>query len=198
QKSVQHWLPDVNYNKAVSLNILRGATNKMDPSLSDWFEERLPEDPYGYQVHYPVLYSLSHKIQHATRLQVVGRWSSTKYQVTNYGLGGLCEIHTDPHGLFSGRSIPEDRVSLFRTGDMILTLMGWLEDVNVGGKTAFIYPGLEALLTPTKGSAALWFNLHKNGHVNKATMHGGCPLVREGSGFSTNGFIPSIKCIIIP
>ncbi|QQP41705.1 Uncharacterized protein FKW44_016165, partial [Caligus rogercresseyi] len=133
-----HWLNDIEYNENIDLKVLRGAANKFDASLDDWFEERLPKDPHGYKILHPLLHSLSHKIEQATRLHVLGRWSSSGYQVTSYGLGGLCEIHTDPYGLFSGNTIPDNRVSLFRSGDMMLTLMGWLEDVDLGAPR-FLY-----------------------------------------------------------
>ena len=31
------------------------------------------------------------------------RYSSTDYQTTNYGLGGLCETHMDPAGFVRGK-----------------------------------------------------------------------------------------------
>ena len=33
------------------------------------------------------------------------------YQTTNYGLGGLCQTHLDPHGYFDGIIVPEDEAS---------------------------------------------------------------------------------------
>ncbi|CAB4058489.1 P4HA [Lepeophtheirus salmonis] len=184
QKSVQHWLKDIKFNQEYNLQILRGELNKFDPSFPDWYKEKEPEDIYGFQIVHPILYRLSLKIEHATRLKVTDRWSSSAYQVTNYGLGGLCELHIDPHGMLRGTMVNDDRVSLFKTGDMILTLMGWLDDVEAGGSTAFIYPGREGILKPRKGSAAIWFNLHKKWEkkVFPRPM-GDVPSLEERNGF---------------
>ena len=62
-------------------------------------------------------------------------------QVTNYGLGGLCEQHIDPHGYLEGKVIPPSRESLKYTGDMIGTFMAWLTDVGAGGGTSYLIPG---------------------------------------------------------
>ena len=62
-------------------------------------------------------------------------------QVTNYGLGGLCEQHIDPHGYLEGKHIPQSRQSLKYTGDMIGTFMAWLTDVGAGGGTSYTIPG---------------------------------------------------------
>ena len=44
----------------------------------------------------PILTRLTDKIERATNFIVSGRWSASPYQVTNYGLGGSCEVHMDP------------------------------------------------------------------------------------------------------
>ena len=62
-------------------------------------------------------------------------------QVTNYGLGGLCEQHIDPHGYLEGMHLPRSRESLKFTGDMIGTFMAWLTDVGAGGGTSYTAPG---------------------------------------------------------
>jgi hypothetical protein len=36
--------------------------------------------------------------------------------VTNYGLGGLCESHADPHGYLDGLHLPPERQHLVYTG----------------------------------------------------------------------------------
>ena len=67
-------------------------------------------------------------------------------QITNYGLGGLCEGHIDPHGYIEGTKVPPSRESLKVTGDMIGTFMGWLNNVEAGGGTAYFEPGHEVLV----------------------------------------------------
>ena len=46
----------------------------------------------------------------------------------------------------SGVEVPSERMELFGRGDYIATLMAWLEDVQAGGGTAFMYPGVEDVL----------------------------------------------------
>jgi len=43
-------------------------------------------------------------------MNVTSRYSSTLYQTTNYGLGGLCETHLDPHGYLDGVVVPNEKV----------------------------------------------------------------------------------------
>ena len=43
-----------------------------------------------------ILSNLTEKIERATNFIVSGRFSASPYQVTNYGLGGSCEVHMDP------------------------------------------------------------------------------------------------------
>ena len=60
--------------------------------------------------YHPQIHKLSHKIEIATRMNVTARYSSTLYQTTNYGLGGLCETHLDPHGYLDGVVVPNEKV----------------------------------------------------------------------------------------
>ena len=62
---------------------------------------------------------------------------STPYQMTSYGLGGLCEHHNDPYGYNEGVPPTEDRRDLQYTGDIMGTVMGWLGDTLAGGQTTF-------------------------------------------------------------
>ncbi len=41
-----------------------------------------------------------------------------RFQVTNYGLGGLCESHADPHGYLEGMHLPPERQQLVYTGEL--------------------------------------------------------------------------------
>ena len=36
--------------------------------------------------------------------------------MTNYGLGGLCEVHVDPHGMMESEVLPKSRQYLKYTG----------------------------------------------------------------------------------
>ena len=129
-------------------------------------------------MRYPILWKLLKKIELATQLQTQTHYSSSPIQVTNYGLGGLCETHVDPHGYLEGAYVPPEREYLKYTGDMLGTFMAWLEDTPAGGGTAYIYPGYEGVVMPEKGAAAFWYDLHPNGFRDGASEHGGCPILK--------------------
>ena len=61
--------------------------------------------------------------------------------------------HLDPWGYEKGVDLVEDRYFLTRTGDAIATFMGWFQETEAGGNTAFTAPGYEGTVQPTKGSA---------------------------------------------
>ncbi len=169
-KTVQYWLRDIVYhNETLDLD-------KFDDDNSNTIKDQ-------------VLFDLSKKLEMVTLLNVTNKYSATAYQVTNYGLGGLCETHIDPHGYIEGTSdLPKSRESLKRSGDMFGTVMGWINDEPVGGATAFVYPNHEITVFPKKGSAAFWFNLDRKGHRDPRTNHGGCPVLK-GSKWILNKWI---------
>lgn len=177
-KSVQCWLEDIVY-KSNALD---------DLHLVDQFIETGIDRDMEYRVLHPVMLKLSKKIEMATRMNVTGKYSSTGYQTTNYGLGGLCEAHIDPHGYQEGFEIPPEREGLKLTGDMLATFMAWLNDVEAGGATAFLEPGHEMTVWPTRGSAAFWIDLTPRGFRDSRTLHAGCPILK-GSKWILNKWI---------
>ncbi|TRY73565.1 hypothetical protein TCAL_06704 [Tigriopus californicus] len=177
-KSVQCWLKDIAYK----------SNTRDDSSLVAQFIENGIDHDTEYRVLLPIMYKLSKKIEMATRMNVTGKYSSTDYQTTNYGLGGLCEAHIDPHGYQEGLEIPPEREGLKLTGDMFATFMAWLNDVEAGGATAFLDPGHEIAVWPTKGSAAFWLDLTPIGFRDSRTLHAGCPILK-GSKWILNKWI---------
>ena len=78
-KTVQAWLEDV-----------------------EWPSIKGPEDYVGKnytRMINPTLWKLNAKISLATKLITKTQTSGSVMQVTNYGIGGLCENHIDPHGI---------------------------------------------------------------------------------------------------
>ena len=135
--------------------------------------------------------NLSSRLEKALNLNVTNQWSSHKYQVTNYGLAGLCEVHVDPHGYLEGADMT-GKDHLMNTGDYIGTVMAWLEDTPAGGATTFYEHKTEVSLWPTRGAAAFWFSLYRDGVRDPAASHGGCP-VAVGSKWILNKWVYSFN-----
>ena len=72
----------------------------------------------------------------------------------------------------------ENQPFLSVTGDMIGTLMAWLDDTEAGGGTAYLSPGFEGVILPEKGAAAFWYDLYSNGLRDNHSLHGGCPVLK--------------------
>ena len=121
---------------------------------------------------------------------VTTRHGASRYQSTNYGLSGLVVTHIDPWGYEQGVELVEDRYSLTRTGDYIATFMGWFQDTQAGGNTAFTTENFEGTVEPTKGSAAFWINLSSCHIKDLRSTHGGCPVLK-GSKWILNKWIYS-------
>jgi prolyl 4-hydroxylase len=90
-------------------------------------------------------------------------------QVVHYGIGG----HYEPHYDFSrpGEVSGYDPA----IGNRIATVIFYLASVEGGGATVFPLAG--ARVVPRRGSAALWYNLHRNGTADERTLHAGCPVL---------------------
>ena len=155
-KSVQAWLSEVEW-----------------PSMKDIRKH------YVKMIN-PILWKLNKRISLATQLVTNSKTSSTRMQVTNYGLAGLCEPHADPIGIetMSKKAIQETSTQVLYTGDKIATFMAWLADTDAGGGTAYIYPGHESLITPKKGAAAFWYNLKSDLTRDVTSYHAGCPVIK--------------------
>jgi hypothetical protein len=107
------------------------------------------------------LFKMAQRMELAVQFNITKRYSSSNFQSTNYGLGGVCDRHLDPFGYIEGKELGEGHEELKLTGDMIATMMGWLEDTEAGGGTAFTNSKQEFLVRPQRGALALWHNLVK-------------------------------------
>uniref|UniRef100_A0A6P4E555 Prolyl 4-hydroxylase subunit alpha-2-like n=1 Tax=Drosophila rhopaloa TaxID=1041015 RepID=A0A6P4E555_DRORH len=61
-------------------------------------------------------------------------------------------------------------------GNRLLTALFYLNDVSLGGATAFPY--LRLAVPPVKGSLLIWYNLHRSMHKDFRTKHAGCPVLK--------------------
>ena len=65
----------------------------------------------------------------------------------------------DPHGYIEGAELPDHHPGfqrLKKQGDMVATLMGWLEDVELGGATAFAAKGNIILYNAIRLYDSVW------------------------------------------
>ncbi|XP_034243816.1 prolyl 4-hydroxylase subunit alpha-1 isoform X3 [Thrips palmi] len=107
--------------------------------------------------------------------------TAEELQVVNYGIGG----HYEPHFDFARRG-EQNAFKSLGTGNRIATTLFYMSDVPQGGATVF--PHLRAALYPTKGTAAFWFNLHRNGEGDYRTRHAACPVL-TGSKWVSNKWL---------
>ncbi|XP_064549511.1 prolyl 4-hydroxylase subunit alpha-1-like isoform X2 [Drosophila montana] len=92
---------------------------------------------------------------------------SEPFQVMNYGLGGHYAAHKD----FLNNAF----VDIKESDDRIATVLFYLTDVEQGGATVFTI--LNQAVSPKRGTALFWYNLHRNGTGDTRTLHGGCPVL---------------------
>ncbi|XP_017131068.1 prolyl 4-hydroxylase subunit alpha-1-like isoform X1 [Drosophila elegans] len=92
---------------------------------------------------------------------------SEMFQVINYGVGGVFEVHFD--------TLLRDEDRFNGTEDRIATLLYYLSDVPQGGATVF--PSLNLTVFPQPGSVLFWYNLDNKGNEDLMTHHLGCPLI---------------------
>ena len=145
--------------------------------------KRTMERGFATDHEHQLLHKLSKKTGKVVQLEVtkpdkeiaagVELVESEPWQIGLYGAGG----HFNPH-LDSFVSKTED-LHVFGpngvwVGNRIATIMFYLSDV-IGG--SLVFPNLGVGVTPSKGSAVLWYNLDRFGKVDPMTFHGGCPTM---------------------
>ncbi|NXA38127.1 P4HA3 hydroxylase, partial [Eudromia elegans] len=116
----------------------------------------------------PAVAALERRIAAVTGLDVRAPYAEY-LQVVNYGLGGHYEPHFD-HA--TSRKSPLYRMN---SGNRIATVMIYLSSVEAGGSTAFIHANISVPVM--KNAALFWWNLHKSGEGDGATLHGACPVL---------------------
>ena len=89
------------------------------------------------KIKHPILWKLNKRISLVTNLVTDIHGSTTQMQVTNYGLGGLCQAHMDATGMSEQdeKLLRARKPHIFIHGDVIATFMAWLGLVHL--KTFF-------------------------------------------------------------
>lgn len=160
---------EINHIKKKAMPILSRATvhNVRTGELS-FADYRISKSAWLQPEHDKLVRSLFSKISLATGLD---SRSFEPLQVANYGLAGQYEPHCD-----HATAKTPDTFDNFG-GNRLATMLMYMTDVPVGGKTVFTKTNPGASITPTKGSGAFWFNLKRNGKGNPMTEHAACPVV---------------------
>lgn len=139
---------------------------------------------------YPELSRLENRIKLTTGLSAEYksvRSHSEKFQVLNYGVGGMYTVHYDYTGYMLGiPSNPLDSDDIRTSGERMATWMFYLNDVKAGGATVF--PEVKTRIPVAKGGAAFWYNVRPSGATDPRTLHGGCPVL-VGSKWVSNKWI---------
>ncbi|XP_065357425.1 prolyl 4-hydroxylase subunit alpha-2 [Calliphora vicina] len=146
--------------KAVDTKVVRSKIGNHQYS-----EKRTSKQSWLYWEKHEFLKKLYQRLEDITGLNMD---TSEAMQVANYGIGG----HYGPHYDFS-----EDPKTLFgKDENRILTAMFYINDVELGGATAF--PFLHLAVPPIKHSLVLWYNLHESTELDYRTRHAGCPVLK--------------------
>ncbi|XP_024082714.1 prolyl 4-hydroxylase subunit alpha-2 isoform X2 [Cimex lectularius] len=126
-----------------------------------------------------VIARVSKRVEDMTGLTTA---TAEELQVVNYGIGG----HYEPHFDFARKDEEPNAFKSLGTGNRIATVLFYMSSVAQGGATVF--PRLRVSLWPEKGTAAVWFNLLRNGEGDYDTKHGACPVL-AGSKWVSNKWL---------
>ncbi|XP_052845248.1 prolyl 4-hydroxylase subunit alpha-2 isoform X2 [Drosophila gunungcola] len=123
--------------------------------------------PHKYTEYYDqeVLRRINQRVGDITGLNMR---SAKKMQFMKYGFGGHFVPH---HDFFDLKTSYLEAV-----GDRFATVLFYLNNVEHGGATVF--PKINLIVQPQKGSALFWHNLDGESYdYDKRTLHGACPLI---------------------
>jgi prolyl 4-hydroxylase len=103
-------------------------------------------------------------------------------QAQHYDVGQEFKQHTD----YFQPETDEYREHAGKRGNRTWTFMIYLNDVEEGGETRFYE--IDYTITPQKGRAVVWNNLHPDGSVNYDTLHAGLPIKKGHKDIITKWF----------
>ncbi|XP_033244634.1 prolyl 4-hydroxylase subunit alpha-1 isoform X1 [Drosophila miranda] len=139
-------------------------------------EIRTSQNTWLWYENNPWLADIKQRLEDITGLSTD---TAEPLQLVNYGIGGQYEPHFD---------FMDDAEKNFGwKGNRLLTALFYLNDVPLGGATAF--PFLHLAVPPVKGSLLVWYNLHRSLHKDFRTKHAGCPVLK-GSKWMSISFLP--------
>nr|XP_017000479.2 prolyl 4-hydroxylase subunit alpha-1 [Drosophila takahashii] len=145
-------------------NMQRSMVGQVENSTTT--DIRTSQNTWLWYEQNPWLSQIKQRLEDVTGLSTE---SAEPLQLVNYGIGGQYEPHFDfmdgdGHSVFGWK------------GHRLLTALFYLNDVALGGATAF--PFLSLAVPPVKGSLLIWYNLHRSMHKDFRTKHAGCPVLK--------------------
>uniref|UniRef100_A0A1I8NZV9 procollagen-proline 4-dioxygenase n=1 Tax=Stomoxys calcitrans TaxID=35570 RepID=A0A1I8NZV9_STOCA len=159
-------------------SLKRSLIGDEDESTTD--EIRISKNAWlDFNEHPEFLAKISKRLEDITGLSME---TSEEMQVANYGVGGYYALHYDCDEE-QDEEDPEEGI------DRLMTAMFYLNNVDLGGATAF--PNLRLAVPPIKGSLVVWYNLHKSLKPDFRTSHAGCPVLK-GSKWISNIWFDSL------
>ena len=126
--------------------------------------------------------NISNRLKRVTTLNVASPTESSRYRASWYGLGGWTGAHSDVYGISQGKEVDERFRDMSSSGDYIMSVLIWVNNVKYGGATFFSSPESYDVVTPSRGSAFFWVSTKSSGENDEHQVHGGCPICK-GSKF---------------
>ncbi|RDD40049.1 Prolyl 4-hydroxylase subunit alpha-2 [Trichoplax sp. H2] len=167
--------------KTLAAPMLQRATvHNKDTGKLEYATYRISKSAWLNDDDHPLVRRISTLIEDVTGLTME---SAEALQIANYGIGG----HYEPH--FDHADSGTDVFKTWKGGNRIATMLIYLSSVELGGATVFSSAGVR--IEPRQGSAAFWYNLHRNGNGNNLTRHAACPVL-IGSKWIANKWIHQV------
>ena len=148
-------------------NIIKEMIPQLTPSS---LTRQDPTDPYFRTSSTGIFYNTNYQNKIDKKLSdiIIAETSETP-QVQHYDISQQFKPHWDAFD-------PEYDKDFYDRGQRSWTFMIYLNNVDEGGETFF--PKLSETLVPQLGRAVIWYNLNKNGDLDRDTLHEGKPIIR--------------------
>ncbi len=131
---------------------------------------------YMNERKWPTAMQLSNLLQNATGVKLYyEKFASENFQVMNYGIGGKIDGHWDTFGADPSIETSGSTEAVRFGGGRFITMMAYLTDVELGGRTIFPQAGIS--VQPEKGSVLYWFSSGPQNNMDSRALHLGCPLL---------------------
>ena len=148
-------------------NIIKELKSKLKPST---LTRNDPTDPY-FRTSSTGIFSKSSAQDFVNKKMsdVIMAKKSEIPQIQHYNISQEFKPHWDGFD-------PKHDKKFYDKGQRSWTFMIYLNNVEEGGETHF--PNLRETVVPKLGRAVIWYNLDKNGELDRDTLHQGNPIIK--------------------